>query len=40
MQELLKNILRKETETAQVAWELLKTLPDYRRSRISERPIR
>lgn len=30
MQDLLKNILRKETETAQAAWELLKTLPDYR----------
>ena len=40
MQDLLKNILRKETETAQAAWELLKTLPDYSRSRISERPIR
>ena len=32
MQDLLKNILRKETETAQAAWELLKTLPDYRQA--------
>ena len=29
MGDLLKNILRQETETAQAAWELLKTLPDY-----------
>ena len=40
MQDLLKNILRQETETAQAAWELLKTLPDYRRSLTSERPTR
>ena len=33
MQDLLKNILRQETETAQAAWELLKTLPDYKESR-------
>lgn len=40
MQVLLKNILRQKAETAQAAWKLLKTLHDYRRSRISERPIR
>lgn len=33
MQDLLKNILRQETETAQAAWELLKTLPDYNKAR-------
>lgn len=33
MQDLLKNILRQETETAQAAWELLKTLPDYNAAR-------
>lgn len=32
MQDLLKNILRQETETAQAAWELLKTLPNYRQA--------
>ena len=33
MGDLLKNILRQETETAQAAWELLKTLPDYNAAR-------
>ena len=29
MEDLLKNILRQETETARAAWDLLRTLPDY-----------
>ena len=29
MEDLLKTILRQETETAQAAWDLLRTLPDY-----------
>lgn len=33
MQDLLKSILRQETETAQAAWALLKTLPDYNEAR-------
>lgn len=33
MGDMLSNILRQETETAQAAWELLKTLPDYKESR-------
>ena len=33
MEDLLKNILRQETETAQAAWDLLRTLPDYNKAR-------
>lgn len=33
MRDILLNMLRKEQETAQAAWELLKTLPDYNEAR-------